>query len=101
MDNQTDTKTITIEIRENANVTILNLDHPSFAYIGDNFDVTYDIENSGGEQMCYAKISDNNGNELDRWEGTVGSGATQSIAHTLNFDTSGNISLVIEAGYIK
>lgn len=101
VDIQTDSRTITVEIREHANLVIQNLDVPSFSYMGNDFVIEYDVLNQGGEELCYCKVLDEDGNQLDRWENTIVSGDTQHIQHTINIPNAGNITLVIDVGYVN
>ena len=100
MDIETDNQTITIQIREHASITIQNLNSPSFAFVGDDFHITYDAVNNGGEQNCYCKVMEGT-TQLDRIEMVIGGNSTVAIDHLLNFSTNGNKTLVVEVGYVE
>jgi len=101
MDIETDRKTITIEIREHANVVIQNLDVPSFGYINETIAINYDVFNQGGEDMCFCEVKTSDGVVLDRKELTLTPNSTTNIEHLISFDSVGNIDVIVKIGYIE
>lgn len=100
-DVQTDSVTITVDIRQHGNITIDQgtLTYPSFAFLNESFDISFNINNSGDEDAYYSEVLDG-ATQKDRVIGTIGSGATESITHTVSIDYTGNVSLVINVGYV-
>jgi len=100
-DIETDTKTFSITIMEHPNVEILNFNAPTVGWIGEDFSVTYDAKNNGGEDTCFGVIIDETTQqELDRWEETIVAGGTKSCTHTLNISNTGQKNLILKVGYI-
>jgi len=101
MDNQTDTRTITIEIREHGNLQIDGtITIPTFAYTTELFDIVYQVVNNGGDDNFYCSVLEGT-NELDRQVMQINAGETRAITHTVNIPTVGNYTLIIDIGYLS
>lgn len=99
MDIQTDQRTITIEIKEHADVVIQNLNVPTYGYVNEEITINYDAFNQGGEDMCYCEVCKSDGTVLDRQELTLGN--TTGIEHLISFANVGNVDITIKVGYIE
>ena len=97
----TDSKTISISIKQHADCQIQNLTYPTEIEIGEAFTITYDCYNNGVTDTCYGELIDNADNSvIQSWEDTIESATSKSI--TINMvgrETA--FSGTLNVGYIK
>ena len=99
-DIMTDSESFTIEIRAHGNITIENFSAPAVGWNGEDFIITYDAVNGGGQDTCYGKVIDDaTGTVLGRWDDTITEGSTRPCTHTLNISESGFKNLTVEVGH--
>ena len=94
----TDEKNITVVVVEEGDVTVENLTYPTYVKQGDNITITYDVKNNNGDVTdCYTSIEES-GQEILRWDGTLGEGETHGVEHVIVAGAT-NVILTIKAGY--
>jgi len=86
VDVETDRHEFTIEIIAHGNLSVQNVNVPATGFIDEAIVVNYDVINNGGTDTCYGRlveVVDGNETEKDRWDDSIGGGATRYSNHTL------------------
>ncbi len=99
MDVVTDQKDVTVIVVEDGDVVVENLSYPVYVKVGNPITINYNIKNTNGDvTSCYTSIEDANGNEVHRWNGTLGQDETHPETYTMTAPAT-NVILKIKAGY--
>jgi len=100
----TDTFEFTITVIQHANLQITNPVYPTAVESGEDFDISYQITNTGAEDTCYGEIMNIGLGSVmpgSDWEETIAAGATETKIYTVSGGITENLNAIIEVGYVK
>ncbi|MCK5018154.1 MAG: hypothetical protein KAS32_13950 [Candidatus Peribacteraceae bacterium] len=97
-DIKTDEETIEVIVVHHEDVDITEVVCPSVVAEGEVFSLTYVLANNGSMENCYADVKVN-GLIVDRHDPVILPGSTEPMTTMITSPVTGNMTIVIEAGY--
>jgi hypothetical protein len=99
-DHVTDTETVTITVIAHGNLDVTITNYPAQVFVGQAFDVIYDVINNGGDDSAYGRALVDDVEEAGtRWDETITSGQTVTKTATITLTAQGPHEVKIEVGY--